>query len=72
MAKYRNKPVVIDAEQTAVEVVIHTLEGDMVASPGDWIITGIKGEKYPVKNDIFQSTYEAVDEFVEFSERYLT
>lgn len=29
--------------------------------PGDWIITGIKGEKYPCKNDIFQQTYEKVE-----------
>lgn len=30
--------------------------------PGDWIITGIQGEKYPCKPDIFEATYEAVDE----------
>lgn len=39
---------------------IHTLEGVMVAYPGDWIITGIKGEIYPCKPDIFEATYEAV------------
>ena len=37
---------------------IYTLEGVMKASPGDWIITGVDGEKYPVKPDIFQKTYE--------------
>jgi hypothetical protein len=40
--------------------VIHTLEGDMIASPGDWIITGVKGETYPCKPDIFEETYELV------------
>ena len=30
--------------------------------PGDWIITGIKGEKYPCKDEVFRMTYEAVDE----------
>lgn len=40
---------------------IHTSEGKMRASVGDWIIRGVKGELYPVKNDIFQQTYEAVD-----------
>lgn len=37
--------------------VIHTLEGDMTASPGDWIIRGVKGELYPCKPDIFAASY---------------
>ena len=41
---------------------INTLEGPLIVSPGDWIITGVKGEKYPCKPDIFDATYEAVDE----------
>lgn len=44
------------------ELVIRTLEGDLVASPGDWIIRGIKGELYPCKPDIFAATYEPVDD----------
>ena len=39
---------------------IETLEGTMYANEGDWIITGIKGEKYPCKPDIFEATYELV------------
>lgn len=39
---------------------IHTLEGDMFLKPGDWIITGVKGERYPCKPDIFEQTYEKV------------
>lgn len=35
-----------------------TLEGGHIVSPGDWIITGVKGEKYPCKPDIFLATYE--------------
>lgn len=42
-------------------VDIDTLEGRMHASPGDWIIRGVKGEYYPCKPDIFEQTYEAVD-----------
>lgn len=38
---------------------IYTLEGKMPASPGDWIIRGVKGELYPCKPDIFQETYAA-------------
>lgn len=41
---------------------IPTLEGDHIVCPGDWIITGIKGEKYPCKPDIFEATYEPVEE----------
>jgi hypothetical protein len=37
---------------------ISTLEGEMTASPGDWIIRGVKGELYPCKPDIFEATYE--------------
>jgi hypothetical protein len=39
---------------------IETLEGGHVVSPGDWIITGIKGEKYPCKPDIFEKTYDPI------------
>lgn len=40
---------------------IHTLEGVMKCSPGDWIIRGVKGEFYPCKPDIFEATYEPVE-----------
>lgn len=43
-------------------ITIRTLEGEMTALLGDYIIRGIKGELYPCKPDIFQSTYEIVDE----------
>ena len=81
MAKYRKKPVVIEAVQFTGDVgdpeiaaldlkcvtiggvdhlSVGTLEGRMLASPGDWIIRGVKGELYPCKPDIFAATYEAV------------
>ena len=91
MAKYRKKPVVIEATQWfehgdhpdvyvpdayAVAVyelesrmrrgegpfgMIDTLEGKHLVIPGDWIITGIAGEVYPCKPDIFSASYEPVD-----------
>lgn len=89
MAKFRKKPVIIEAVQLppsgrptnteAAAVVdflgpngrwhdigighieIETLEGTMTASPGDWIIKGVKGEFYPCKPDVFELTYEPVD-----------
>jgi hypothetical protein len=86
MAKFRKKPVVIDAvrwmsdmaswEELKILVsesgtillwnvpsqtlIIPTLEGEMAANNGDWIIKGIKGELYPCKPDIFDKTYEPV------------
>jgi hypothetical protein len=76
MAKFRKRPILVDAIQwfpgidiegvfdnegdgTGVHF-IKTLEGLIEVSPGDWIITGIKGERYPVKPDIFGATYEFV------------
>lgn len=61
MAKYRKKPIVVEAERTDKTVVIHTREGDMTASPGDYIITGVNGEKYPCKPDTFEKIYELVE-----------
>ncbi len=75
MARYRKKPIVIEAEQwfpgteidgveqtkaTPRSALISTLEGPLHVSPGDWIITGVAGEKYPCKPDIFEATYEKV------------
>lgn len=40
---------------------IETLEGGHVVTPGDWIITGVKGERYPCKPDIFEMTYELAE-----------
>lgn len=91
MAKYRKKPVIIDADpyQPGMEdgfdiehpeeqqradrkPYINTLEGKMYISPGDYIITGVKGERYPCKPDIFESTYEKAgkDRTWEIENRY--
>lgn len=86
MAKFRKKPVVIEAVQFwndqpfPKEVCdcgadpmhygaphIHTLEGIHDVSEGDWIIKGVKGEFYPCKPDIFEATYEAVDESYKYA-----
>ena len=58
MVKVRKAPVVVEAEKTSTDQYIETLEGVMKASAGDWIITGVDGERYPVKPDIFEKTYE--------------
>lgn len=48
----------LDPEQRVIQ--IQTLEGEIEASYGDWIIKGVKGEFYPCKPDIFEATYEEV------------
>ena len=57
-----------------VGLVIHTLEGDHHASPGDYIIKGVNGEFYPCKPDIFAKTYASAaltppNEWVSVEER---
>lgn len=88
MAKYRKKPIVIEAFKYQLGMedgfqrdydpymcaccqdschgcknykpYINTLEGKLYISPGDYIVIGINGERYPVKPDIFEQTYEPV------------
>ena len=89
MAKYRKKPVVIEATQwfkygdhpevkdvfrPVFKVMtcehcqkdntehgrVAALEGHHIVCPGDWIITGVKGEFYPCKPGVFELTYETV------------
>ena len=43
---------------------IQTLEGEMRAQMGDWVIKGVKGEFYPCKPDIFEMTYEKSPLFI--------
>lgn len=94
MAKYRKKPVVIEAVEfrlnqgiedgtsnptdlpagvkpvgfevndphnKLVYPYIDTMEGRHYINPGDYIITGVKGERYPCNPDIFEATYDKVD-----------
>jgi hypothetical protein len=85
MAKYRKKPVIIEAIQFDPHQhpwpecikpwdsepvqprdmswgYIETLEGRHHVIAGDWIITGVAGEKYPCKDHIFKATYEPVED----------
>lgn len=51
-----------EGDSVHVHILIPTLEGDMFATLGDWIIKGVAGEFYPCKPDIFEATYEPVEE----------
>lgn len=55
----------IDTKEVKIELgyaIIDTLEGKMKAEFLDYIIKGVKGELYPCKDDIFEATYEKVEE----------
>lgn len=56
-----NTQTVTDWSANGEVIEIETLEGTMLARPGDWIICGVKGELYPCKPDIFEAIYEAVE-----------
>lgn len=58
----RKKQIEVTAYQTNSVQYIDTLEGKMKADIGDWIVTGVNGEQYPVKPDIFKKTYEIISE----------
>ena len=61
MPNFRKKPVVIQAVRQDLPFVVETLEGTHQGGAGDWLITGVKGEQYPCKDDIFRATYEPAD-----------
>jgi hypothetical protein len=52
----------VPPDPARIGLLIPTLEGLMLGVENDWIIRGIKGELYPCKDDIFQATYEPVNE----------
>lgn len=56
------KKVSIDYTCPYLITYIETLEGEMRVQKGDYIVTGIKGERYPIKKDIFEMTYEPASE----------
>ena len=56
------KPVTIEFEFAKEDGVMETLEGRMRYKKGDAIITGVMGEKYPCRRDIFEQTYDIVSD----------
>lgn len=58
--KARKKPVIVNAYQTDKKVDIQTIEGQLTAQVGDYIVTGVDGEQWPVKKSIFEKTYERI------------
>jgi len=57
MSKFTKKPIEVEAIQIKKKTKIQTREGVLFGYRGDWIITGIEGEKYPCGDEIFRKTY---------------
>lgn len=51
-------PIEVDVEVLKEDTVIETLEGSMLGHKGDYLITGVNGEQYPCKKEIFEKTYK--------------
>jgi hypothetical protein len=64
---YRKLPIVIKAAEIHENMLIETEEGTMEGRPGDYLIIGIQGERYPCKPDIFKATYEEIDAVPQFA-----
>ena len=76
MPRYRRKPTVVEAVQFSGDLPlpegvvfilnagyhVKTVNGFVKIEDGEWIITGVKGKRYPCKPDIFKETYELVGE----------
>ena len=71
MAYFCKKPVIIEATILKEDEVIKTLEGPLQGRKGDYLITGVRGEQYPCKPDIFHETYYEVtkDVYEEYKQR---
>lgn len=57
----KKRNVAFPADYSIESFLIETLEGHYNVAPGDWIITGVNGEHYPCKPDIFEKTYEPAE-----------
>lgn len=57
------------SSHNGTSIFINTLEGEMRAECGDWIIKGVKGEFYPCKPDIFKKIYDIVESTQTFGQK---
>ncbi len=60
VGNFSKRPVELKAVQTKAAMVVQTLEGPVEAEPGDWIMTGLKGEHWPIKPQAFADSYDTV------------
>ena len=56
--KCKKKPVTVLAVQINEDFIVDTLEGAIKGHTGDYLIEGVRGERYPIRKDIFEETYD--------------
>lgn len=61
MLAVRKKPVVVHATQLNMPFRVTTEEGVMAGRAGDYLMIGVRGEKYPIRKDIFEETYDIIE-----------
>jgi hypothetical protein len=59
--KCRKKPVTVHFIQMDEDFIVTTLEGVLKGHRGDYLILGVKGERYPIRKDIFEETYDIIE-----------
>lgn len=60
MPYFMKKPIPIEAVQQTAPFKTQTLEGELEGKAGDYLVTGVNGEQYPVDREIFEKTYYEV------------
>lgn len=60
--RFLKKPVPVKAVRLEETVEVETMEGNITGEPGDWLIEGVEGERYPCDDGIFRQTYDAGSE----------
>lgn len=72
MPKFEKKPVIVEAIRLSREMTIETDQGTVTAHAGDWLVTGVEGEQYPIPHSRFMLTYRPEnDEAAEYLEAAL-
>ena len=61
MPKFVKKPIIVKAVRLTRPIQIETLRGMVIGKVGDWLITGVSGEQYPCRHDIFMQTYDPIE-----------
>lgn len=66
--KCMKKPIVVRAVQMHDDFKVTTLEGVVCGKAGDYLVIGVEGERYPVKKEIFEKTYEWIENISDIHE----
>jgi hypothetical protein len=60
--KCRKKPIIVHALQINDDFEVSTMEGKLRGKPGDYLMFGVNGEKYPCAKEVFEKTYDRIED----------